>query len=105
MCLRNALELGVSDVAACVKVDDTVAGIEEGRRAGMRTVGVVMTGNELGLTADALASLSPSERARRRADGYAKLEAAGSDVVIDGVADLLAAIDIIAAIEPPAHAA
>ena len=53
MCLRNVVELGVSSPAACVKVDDTVVGIEEGRRAGMWTVGVVMTGNE---TARSMAS-------------------------------------------------
>jgi phosphonoacetaldehyde hydrolase len=92
MCLRNALELGVSSVAACVKVDDTVAGIEEGLRAGMWTVGVVMTGNELGCTEADLAAMDPEERARRRAEGYAHLRAAGAHVVADGILDLPAAL-------------
>jgi phosphonoacetaldehyde hydrolase len=64
MCLRNLVELGASSVAACVKVDDTVSGIEEGLRAGMWTVGVVMTGNELGCTEADLAAMHPEERAR-----------------------------------------
>lgn len=40
--LRNVVDLGIGDVAACVKVDDTVPGIEEGRRAGMWTVALLM---------------------------------------------------------------
>jgi phosphonoacetaldehyde hydrolase len=35
MALANVLALGIGDVRACVKVDDTVPGIEEGRNAGM----------------------------------------------------------------------
>jgi phosphonoacetaldehyde hydrolase len=49
MCLRNAAELSVPDVAACIKVDDTVPGIEEGLAAGMWTVGCAVSGNEVGL--------------------------------------------------------
>ena len=37
MALANVLALGIGDVRACVKVDDTVPGIEEGRNAGMPT--------------------------------------------------------------------
>jgi phosphonoacetaldehyde hydrolase len=88
MCLKNVLALDVSSVSSCVKVDDTVAGIEEGLRAGMWTVGVVMTGNELGCTESELAAMEAGERARRRAEGYAHLRAAGAHVVIDGIADL-----------------
>jgi phosphonoacetaldehyde hydrolase len=88
MCLRNVMELGVSSVASCVKVDDTVAGIEEGLRAGMWTVGVVMTGNELGCTEAELDAMGPVERARLRAEGYARLHRAGAHVVVDGIAEL-----------------
>jgi len=102
MCLRNVMELGVSSVGACVKVDDTIAGIEEGLCAGMWTVGVVMTGNELGCTAADLAAMDPSERASRRAEGYARLRAAGAHAVIDGIADLPRAI---ALFEGEGHAA
>ena len=92
MCLRNVMELGVSAVDACVKVDDTVTGIEEGLRAGMWAVGVVMTGNEVGCTAADLATMGEIERARLRAAGYARLRAAGAHAVIDGIADLPAVI-------------
>jgi phosphonoacetaldehyde hydrolase len=92
MCLRNVMELGVSSVSACVKVDDTVAGIEEGLRAGMWTVGVVMTGNEIGCTEAELAAMTPVERARLRAEGYDRLRLAGAHVVVDGIADLPAVV-------------
>lgn len=93
MCLRNVMELCVSSVTTCVKVDDTVAGIEEGLRAGMWTVGVVMTGNELGCTEADLAAMDPADRARARAAGYAHLGAAGAHMVIDGITDLPRALD------------
>jgi phosphonoacetaldehyde hydrolase len=93
MCLLNAIELDVSAVDRCVKVDDTIAGIEEGLRAGMWTVGVVMTGNELGCTEAELAAMDPSERAQRRAEGYAHLRAAGAHVVVEGIAELPRALE------------
>jgi phosphonoacetaldehyde hydrolase len=105
MCLRNVMELGVSSVAACVKVDDTTAGIEEGLRAGMWTVGVVMTGNELGCTEADLAAMRPEDRARLRAEGYSRLRAAGAHVVMDGIAELPAAIEALEARARRARAA
>lgn len=48
--LANVIALGISDVAACVKVDDTAPGILEGRSAGMWTVALLLSGNALGLT-------------------------------------------------------
>src|SRR6266542_686406 len=40
MCLQNMINLQVWPVSACVKVDDTVPGVEEGLNAGMWTVGL-----------------------------------------------------------------
>ncbi|MEO7330749.1 MAG: phosphonoacetaldehyde hydrolase [Minicystis sp.] len=97
MCLRNVSELGVSSPAACVKVDDTVVGIEEGLRAGMWTVGVVMTGNEVGCTLADLEAMRPEARARLRAEGTAHLRAAGAHAVIDGIAELPRVIDALEA--------
>ena len=88
MALRNPQALGVSDPSACVKVDDTVVGIEEGLRAGMWTVGVVMTGNELGVPEDELLAMNAVERAQKQAQGYAHLLAAGAHFVVDSIAEL-----------------
>lgn len=48
MCFANMKALGVYPPSRCVKVGDTPSDIEEGRNAGMWTVGVVETGNEAG---------------------------------------------------------
>ncbi|TMV39652.1 phosphonoacetaldehyde hydrolase, partial [Thioclava sp. BHET1] len=74
--------------AAIVKVDDTEPGIAEGVAAGCLTVGVALSGNAVGLTPEAVAALSPEDRAAKRAAAAAILFAAGADHVIDTVADL-----------------
>ncbi len=59
MCYLNAMALEVYPMAAMVKIGDTVADIEEGLNAGMWTIGVTMSGNELGLTHSEAQSMSP----------------------------------------------
>jgi len=88
MALANVIELGVGKVAACVKVDDTVPGIAEGLAAGMWTVGLSLSGNEVGLSADEVAQLPAAELDERRERAAAKLRNAGAHHVIDTVADL-----------------
>jgi phosphonoacetaldehyde hydrolase len=88
MCLRLALSFGLSSTAAAVKVGDTVSDIQEGRNAGMWTVGVTATGNEVGLTELQLAALSTSERDYRMDQAGNKLKTAGAHYVIESVAHL-----------------
>ncbi|RYX97152.1 MAG: phosphonoacetaldehyde hydrolase [Comamonadaceae bacterium] len=92
MALANVLALNIRDVRACIKVDDTTPGIEEGRNAGMWCVGLTLSGNEVGLTRQELAALTPAEVARVREQAAAKLMAAGAHMVVDSVADLPAAV-------------
>ncbi|RAI59908.1 phosphonoacetaldehyde hydrolase [Roseicella frigidaeris] len=89
--------MGVWPAAAVVKVDDTPPGIGEGRAAGCWTVGVALTGNIAGLTAEALAALPEPERAALRARATAELQAAGAHLVIDSAAELPRAIEAIEA--------
>ncbi|MBB3211787.1 phosphonoacetaldehyde hydrolase [Herbaspirillum sp. Sphag1AN] len=93
MALANVLALEISDVAACVKVDDTVPGVEEGLHAGMWSVGVMLSGNEVGCTSAELAALPPAELALRKAQAQARLLAAGAHYVIDTVNDLPAVLE------------
>jgi phosphonoacetaldehyde hydrolase len=88
MCLKNVIDLKVSSVESCVKVDDTIVGIEEGLNAGMWTVGVVMTGNELGLQKGELDALDPEVRDVLASRARARMEKAGAHYLIDGVVDL-----------------
>jgi len=97
MCLENARRLDVWPMAACVKVDDTIPGIEAGLNAGMWTVGVVKTGNEIGLSEAEIGALSPEERTARIKHGHQRMLDAGAHFAIDGVADLIAMIDAIEA--------
>ncbi len=92
MCLKNVIDLGVSSVEVCVKVDDTIVGIEEGLNAGMWTVGVAVTGNELGLTKPELDALDPPVRSALSSRARARMRGAGAHYVIDSVADLLPCI-------------
>lgn len=86
-------KLGVWPAEAVLKVDDTAPGIAEGVAAGTWTVGVGLSGNTAGLTADELASLSTQDRQRLRAAAAATLYAAGADLVIDSVATLPAVVE------------
>lgn len=93
MALKCALELGIGTVRGCVKVDDTIPGILEGLNAGMWTVGVSVSGNEVGLSREEWEALPKDEQKRRRAAATRRLAQAGADYVIDSVADLPAVIE------------
>lgn len=96
MALANVLALRINCVSGCVKVDDTVPGIEEGRNAGMWSVGLSVSGNEVGLSASAWQALDATRQTELRATAEKRLYDAGAHFVIDTVADLpgvLAEID------------
>lgn len=88
-------QMGVWPAAAVVKLDDTPPGIGEARAAGSWAIGAALTGNIAGLSAAELAALPEEERDAIRARATAELEAAGAHMVIDGIADLPAAITAI----------
>ncbi|KAF0813885.1 Phosphonoacetaldehyde hydrolase [Andreprevotia sp. IGB-42] len=88
MALANVLALSISDVGACIKVDDTTPGISEGRNAGMWCVGLTLSGNEVGLTQQALAALPESAVSTLRDTAASRLLQAGAHYVIDSVAAL-----------------
>ena len=67
-------------------------GIEEGRRAGMWTVGLLLSGNAAGLTLEEYLSLDEAGRDAARARADAELSGAAPHYLIDTVADLPAVI-------------
>ncbi|MBC2678671.1 MULTISPECIES: phosphonoacetaldehyde hydrolase [Pseudomonas] len=91
--LANVIALSIGDVAACVKVDDTLPGILEGRSAGMWTVGLRFSGNFLGLDYPAFQALTPSELDRHRLRIDALFAPVRPDYLADTIADLPAIID------------
>ncbi|MEQ9546221.1 MAG: phosphonoacetaldehyde hydrolase [Marinobacter sp.] len=88
MSLKNALELDITAVQGCVKVDDTTTGIEEGLNAGMWAVAVVASGNAVGLSEEQLCALDNAERADILARGYRVMATSAAHYVIDSIADL-----------------
>jgi phosphonoacetaldehyde hydrolase len=92
MALKNVVELGLADVAGCIKVDDTAPGIEEGRRAGMWTVGLLLSGNAAGLTLEEYRNLDAAGRDAARARANQELSGVAPHFVIDTIADLPAII-------------
>jgi phosphonoacetaldehyde hydrolase len=64
MCFLAAIRLEVYPMAALVKIGDTPADIEEGRNAGMWTIGITRTGNEIGLTEEEWTRLADADRER-----------------------------------------
>ena len=95
MSLKNAIELEIESVQACVKVDDTVPGIEEGLNAGMWTVGVAVSGNEVGLALADWQALPRVEQQRYRERAYQRLLTGGAHYVVDTLADLPRCLDAI----------
>jgi phosphonoacetaldehyde hydrolase len=97
MCLQNVINLGVSCVQSCVKVDDTIPGVEEGLNAGMWTVGLAIAGNEVGLSLADWQALPEADQTRLRDKAYDRMRRSGAHYVIDSIADLMPCMDDIQA--------
>jgi phosphonoacetaldehyde hydrolase len=91
MIYKACAELGVWPLSRVVKVDDADVGIAEGKAAGAFTVGVT-SGNQIGLSYEAFNALQPAERSNRVQAARASLLAAGADIVIESVAELIPAL-------------
>ena len=96
MLMRNAQLLGVYPPASCVKIGDTVSDIEEGKNAGMWTIGLTRTGNLIGLDAVSWEQLSECEKQARLKSAEEIMRDAGADFVVEDLAEcdrILAQID------------
>ena len=57
--LANMAHFGIEDPAEVLKVDDAAPGILEGVNAGARSIGITLSGNGVGLSAEELVAPSP----------------------------------------------
>jgi phosphonoacetaldehyde hydrolase len=87
MCYRNAIQLGVYPLSAFVKIGDTPSDIAEGRNAGMWTIAITRTGNEVGLSKPDWNALEPSEQESLEQQAAAKLCAAGAQYIAASLAE------------------
>jgi phosphonoacetaldehyde hydrolase len=97
LCYLNAIQMKTYPLWAMVKIGDTPVDIEEGRNAGMWTIGVTRTGNEVGLTRAEWEAAAEHERQALLAAAEAKLHAAGAHYLAPSVADCDEILDSIEA--------
>jgi len=92
MIFRIMEALRIYPPSVVVKVGDTVPDIEEGRNAGVWSVGVTPTSNEVGCLEEEFAALPPEVQRLKLAAAQRKLEAAGAHAVIRSLAEIPALI-------------
>jgi phosphonoacetaldehyde hydrolase len=92
---RCFLELNVWPASSVVKVDDTVPGLQEGRHAGCWTVGVLASGNEVGLSLASWQGMDEIAQGARLKQAAAVLMQAAPDYLVNTVADLPSVLDAI----------
>ena len=93
MCYANAIQLQVYPLEAMVKIGDTLSDIEEGLNAGMWTIGITRTGNEMGLSLKDVNLLPDLELKSRLAAIENRFQAAGAHYTVESVGDILPVID------------
>jgi phosphonoacetaldehyde hydrolase len=89
----NAIRMQVGPLWTMVKIGDTPSDIAEGRNAGMWTIGITRTGNEVGLTAAAWEATPPLLRAELLQAAAARLSQAGAHYLSESAAECLAIVD------------
>lgn len=93
MVLQNMVNTGIYPPEAVVKVGDTKPDIGEGLNAGVWTVGLAQTGNEMGLNREEIEALDAETRERKLAQAREGLARSGAHYVVDTIADLLPVVD------------
>jgi phosphonoacetaldehyde hydrolase len=93
MCLQNAILLQTYPLEALVKVGDTLPDIEEGLNAGMWTIGLAKTGNEMGLTEQQIGELDPEVREARLSRAYKRMQQTGAHYVVDSISEVPPILD------------
>ena len=93
MCLENAKNLRIFPLEAIVKVGDTLPDIAEGLNAGMWTIGLAKTGNEMGLNLAEIQGLATDDYERRLTRAYERMRAAGAHYVVDSIVDVPPLLD------------
>ncbi len=86
MLMKNAQLLDVYPPSACVKIGDTIVDIEEGKNAGMWTIGLSRTGNLIGLDRAQWEQLPAATKEAELGRARKILLDAGADYVVEDLA-------------------
>lgn len=93
MIYQNMIDLAIPSVDHVVKCGDTIADIKEGVNAKVKSVGIILGSNEMGLTLEETQALSAEELKHRMDDVRRRMLDAGADAVLDSISDLPQYID------------
>ncbi len=85
MAYLNAIRLQIHPLHACVKVGDTVSDIQEGLNAGMWTIGLTQSGNELGLSLAEVEALPDDRLSEQLSTIEDRYREAGAHYVARGI--------------------
>jgi phosphonoacetaldehyde hydrolase len=91
MCYLNAIRLQVSPLWTMVKIGDTPSDTAEGRSAGMWTIGITRTGNEVGMIAGEWEASTSRQRSESLSRAATRLRDA--HYLAESVSDCLPLID------------
>lgn len=87
MIYMNCEIMDIYPLSQMVKIGDTIADIHEGKNAGLWTIGLTKSGNELGLSLDDANAADPIWLVEQIALAGRKLLNSGADFVAEGVWD------------------
>jgi phosphonoacetaldehyde hydrolase len=93
MCYRLAIDLRIYPLSSCVKIGDTESDIDEGRNAGMWTIGVTRSGNCVGLAEVDWLARTRREQETLLGKADEEFRAAGAHFTAESVADTLPLLD------------
>ncbi|SLM32917.1 Phosphonoacetaldehyde hydrolase [Desulfamplus magnetovallimortis] len=93
MCYLLAMKMDIHPMESMVKIGDTLSDIQEGLNAGMWTIGLTKSGNELGLTEAEVNALDLTDLHSRLKAIEANYSEVGSHYIVEGIWDCLPIID------------
>ena len=93
MCYLNAIKMQVFPLSQMVKIGDTVADIKEGLNAGMWTIGLTKSGNEVGLSLEEIETCDPNKLNESMDKAAKKLKNAGAHYIVDGIWDCIPVLE------------
>lgn len=93
MAFKNAMELNIFPMEAYLKIGDTISDIEEGLNAGMWSIGVIKSSNEIGMTLEELESTPKDIYEGKRTIAANRFLKAGAHYIIDTLDELPFVID------------
>ena len=95
MIFLNASQLDIYPLSSMIKIGDTVADVEEGLNAGLWTIGLTKSGNEVGYSYEEINTVDKNLLNSKIEKAKHKLLSAGAHFVCDGIWDCLPVIEVI----------